>query len=103
MGNTEIDLTHARLSADTSEIDIRCIMANVEITVPRDIRVLCDGDGMVGSFDILRIGDTTPPEDAPTLRVTGTAYFGNVTIKIVGPVGPGWKEKLVAGWKQLNS
>src|SRR3989337_3797262 len=89
MGNVELDLTSARIGVGTSEIDIRCILANVEITVPRDIRVLCDGDGIGGNFDIVRIGDTTPPDDAPTLRVIGTAYLGSVSVKVVGPVGPG--------------
>ena len=103
MGNTEIDLTRARIGAGESEIEVLCILGNVEITVPREIKVLCDGDGMGGSFDVNRIGDTTPPDDAPTVRITGTAYLGAVTIKIMGPTGPGWTERLIAGWKSLNS
>jgi len=103
MGNTEIDLTSARIGAGTSEIEVLCILGNVDITVPRDIKVLCDGDGMGGSFDVHRVGDTTPPDDAPTVRITGTAYLGAVTIKVMGPVGPGWTERLIAGWKSLNS
>lgn len=103
MGNAEIDLTMARIGAGESEIEVLCILGSVDIIVPRDIRVLCDGDGMGGSFDVNRIGDTTPPEDAPTVRITGTAYLGAVTIKVMGPVGPGWTERLIAGWKSLNS
>jgi hypothetical protein len=103
MGNTEIDLTLARIGAGESEIEVLCIFGNVEITVPRDIRVLSDGDGVVGSFDIHRIGDTTPPLDAPTLRITGTAYLGSVTVHVKGLVGPGWKEKLIAGWQSWNA
>ena len=104
MGNTELDLTFARMGAGTSEIEIRCVLGNVEIRVPPDIRVICEGDGLAGSFEVERIGEVPPlREDAPTLRVTGSVYLGAVTVKIMGYVGPGWKEKLMAGWKSLNS
>ncbi|HVF38894.1 MAG TPA: LiaF domain-containing protein [Gemmatimonadaceae bacterium] len=103
MGNVELDLTSAKLGIDTSEIEILCILGNVEITVPRDIRVVCDGEGLAGSFEIERIGDTTPPENAPTLRVSGNAYLGSVTVKIVGPKGPGLMEKLKATWEWWNA
>lgn len=103
MGNVELDLTSARMGAGVSEIEIRCILANVEITVPPDIRVLCDGDGIVGNFEVLRIGEAPPPpDDAPTLKVSGTAYAGSVTVKIMGVVGSGWKEKFKA-WKKVNA
>lgn len=102
MGNVELDLTSAHIGAGTSEIEIRCIMANVEITVPPDIRVISDGEGMLGSFEIIRVGEIPPvPPEAPTLHITGTAYLGNVTVKVMGAVGPGWKDKFKA-WKQLN-
>ena len=102
MGNVELDLRSARLAEGTSEIEIRCILANVEISVPPDIRVVCDGDGMLGNFEVLRVGECPPPAlDAPTVRITGTAYAGSVTVKVMGVVGPGWKAKLKA-WSQLN-
>jgi hypothetical protein len=103
MGNTELDLTTASIGEGTSEIEILCIFGNVEIKVPREIRVLCDGDGFGGNFEVVRVGDTTPPPDAPTVRVSGSAYMGSVTVMIKGPVGPGWKDKLKASWKSLNS
>lgn len=102
MGNVELDLTMARMGQGTSEIEIRCILANVEINVPPDVRVLCEGDGIMGSFEVQRVGEVSPPPpDAPTLIVKGTAYMGGVTIKLMGRVGPGWKDKLKA-WTALN-
>jgi hypothetical protein len=100
MGDVEIDLTTARIGAGESEIEVLCILSNVEIRVPADIKVLCDGDGMGGNFDVKRIGETTPPENAPVLRITGTAYLGSVTVTIKGQVGPGWMERLLTGWRQ---
>ena len=103
MGNVELDLTMARMGQGVSEIDIRCVLGSVEISVSPDIRVLCEGDGIMGSFEVERVGEiTSPPIDAPTLRITGTAYLGSVTIKLMGHVGPGWKDKLKA-WAALNS
>jgi hypothetical protein len=104
MGNVELDLTSARMAAGTSEMEIRCVMANIELTVPADIRVICDGDGIAGTFEMVRIGEVPPlAPDAPTLRITGTAYLGSVSVKVKGIVGPGWKDKLKAGWQSLNS
>jgi hypothetical protein len=103
MGNIELDLTTARVGAGTSEIEISCILGNIEITVSREIRVECDWDGFAGNFSVVRVGDTTPPDDAPLLRVTGNVYFGNVEVKIIGPKGPGLKDKLLTAWRDLNS
>jgi hypothetical protein len=103
MGNVELDVTRARLGAGMSEIEIIGILANVEITVPADIRVQCDGEGLAGSFEVKRIGEVSAPSpDAPLLRISGTAYLGSVTVNIMGVVGPGWKDKIKA-WTARNS
>lgn len=99
MGNVEIDLTSAGMAPGTSEIEVRCILGNVEIRVPPDIHVDCDGNGLGGNFDLELVGNAEmPPSDAPTLHVTGAAYLGSVTVKIMGTPGPGLKERLKAGW-----
>jgi predicted membrane protein len=102
MGHVELDLTYARMGSGTTEMELNCFMGAIDVIVPADVRVLCDGDSIVGSFNVDRIGNTTPPADAPTLKVSGTAYFGAVTIKIVDPNAPGWAEKLKAGWASLK-
>jgi hypothetical protein len=102
MGNLELDLTYAHIGEGTSEMEIRCVLGNVTINVPPDIRVLCDGDSFAGSFDVERVGNTTPPSDAPTVRISGAAYFGNVTIKVVDPNAPGFLARLKAGWTSLT-
>ena len=102
MGNVELDLASARIPEGECEIEIKCIMANVEISAPADIRMICDGDGILGNFEIVKVGEVAPPPvDAPTVRVTGTAYMGSVTIKVMGVVGPGWKDRLKA-WTAVN-
>src|SRR5690348_10005988 len=68
MGNVELDLTRARMGEGVSEIEIRCILGNVEIIAPPDIRILCEGEGLAGNFEVVRIGQAPPiPENAPTV------------------------------------
>lgn len=103
MGHIELNLTHARMGSGITEMELNCLMGGIDVIVPPDIRVLCDGEAMGGSFEVTREGNTTPHPDAPTLRISGTAYLGAVSIKVVDPNAPGWAEKLKATWAALKS
>lgn len=93
-GNAEIDLTQALLGPGRSEIEIRCIMASVEIIVPPDLRVECEVDAVMGSAEVHRaIASTTSP-DAPTVRITGNTFMGAIEIKVVDPNAPSWLDKI---------
>jgi hypothetical protein len=93
-GNAEIDLTQALLAPGTSEIEIRCIMASVEIIVPPDVRVESEVDAVLGSAEVQRrIASTTSP-DAPTVRITGSAFMGSIEIKVIDPNAPGLMERI---------
>jgi hypothetical protein len=93
-GNAEIDLTDALVSSGTSEIEIRCIMASVQILVPPDLRVESEVDAVMGSAEVQRqIASTTSP-DAPVVRVTGSAFMGSIEIKVVDPNAPSLVEKI---------
>ena len=102
MGTVELDLTYARMGAGVSEMELNGLMATIEVTVPADIRVECDGDEMLGHFEVKRTGNADPPLDAPVLRLSGTAYLSSITIKIVDPNAPGWAERLKARWASLK-
>lgn len=101
-GGIELDLTQARIGSGTSSMELNCFMANIEVTVPADIRVECDGDEMLGSFEVKRMVEPAPPPDAPTLRISGTAYLGAIKIKIVDPNAPGWTKKLKSRFASLR-
>lgn len=93
-GNAEIDLTNALLSSGTSHIEIRCIMANVEIIVPPDVRVDCEVEAVLGSAEVHReIGSTTSLE-APLVRITGTSFMGSIEVKVIDPDAPSFAERL---------
>jgi hypothetical protein len=93
-GNVEIDLTQALLAAGTSQIEIRCIMASVQIIVPPDVRVESDVDAVMGSAEVQRqIASTTTP-DAPLVRISGSTFMGSIEVKVVDPNAPGLLEKI---------
>jgi hypothetical protein len=93
-GSSEIDLTQALLAPGTSEIEIRCIMASVQIIAPPDLRVECEVDAVLGSAEVQRQISTPAPADAPVVRITGTAFLGSIEIKVIDPDAPSFMEKL---------
>lgn len=79
MGSVEIDLTEANFAR--GEVTITCVAfwGSVEITVPDDITVICNGIGVLGSFEDQAHVRGVP--GAPVLRVNGVAVMGSVEIK----------------------
>ncbi|MEP7064737.1 MAG: LiaF domain-containing protein [Gemmatimonadota bacterium] len=102
-GAVEIDLTSARFGAGTSRIEVVAIMGSIEVFVPPDVRVQCDGDAIVGSFEVRGQKWSMPGPDAPTVHITGTAYLGSVEVKIVNPNAPTWIQTLKHRWNQVRS
>jgi hypothetical protein len=82
LGNVELDLTRARIGPGTFDIRVIAVMGNIEITVPRGVRVECDGEPLLGVFDVKRYASEAAPDDAPLLRVTGSAILGCVEVRI---------------------
>ena len=93
-GNVELDLTHVLLGAGTSVIEVRCIMASVEIIVPPDLRVESEVDAVLGSAEVRREIASPTALDVPLVRITGSAVLGSVEIKVVDPNAPSLLEKL---------
>jgi predicted membrane protein len=93
-GNVEIDLTRVHVGAGTSLIEVKAIMGAVTIVVPPWLRVQCDGNSIVGGFEITRKAESTTAPDAPLIRVTGTAFMGAVDVRVVDPNARGWLDRL---------
>jgi hypothetical protein len=93
-GNAELDLTHVLLGPGTSTIEIRCIMASVEIRVPPDLRVESEVDAVLGSAEVQREAATTTSPGTPTVRITGSTFLGSIEIKVIDPNAPGLLEKI---------
>ena len=82
----KIDLREAVLQSNETVIEAVAVFADVQIIVPPDIAIECDGHTFMGSFNVSnskRKGVAgRPPLGAPVVRVTGSAYLANVTIKV---------------------
>jgi cell wall-active antibiotic response 4TMS protein YvqF len=98
MGNVELDLTRARVGPGTSQIELKAIMGSVEILVPPELRLECEGEPFVASFEVNREAPSATSPDAPLVRITGTAFLASVEVKVIDPNAPGWFEKLRARW-----
>jgi hypothetical protein len=86
-GNATVDLREAILQYRETVIEAQAVLAEIQIIVPPDVIVECDGDALLGSFTIdegrRRGARSQPPSpDAPVVRVIGTAHLASVTVKI---------------------
>jgi Cell wall-active antibiotics response 4TMS YvqF len=85
--SVKVDLREAVLQSSVSVIEAIAVFAEVQIIVPPDIAIECDGDAFMGTFTVSnskRKGGAVgqPPLGAPVVRVIGSAYLGNVVVKI---------------------
>ncbi len=87
LGNVEIDLRDAIVGVGLYEIEAVAVFGNVEITVPPEMHVECDGDALLGTFTLQYEGrvNTAVASGEHTIRVTGSAYAGAVTVRVKGP------------------
>jgi hypothetical protein len=87
LGNVELDLREALIGIGVSVIEAVAVMGNIEITVPPDVGVECDGDSLLGSFVVKYKGSVTAASaiGLRTIRITGTAYVSSVEVIVKGP------------------
>jgi hypothetical protein len=87
LGNVELDLRNAIVGVGLYVIEAVAVFGNVEITVPPELHVECDGDALLGSFTLQYEGrvDTSAANREHTIRVTGSAYAAAVTVRVRGP------------------
>lgn len=88
MGGNIIDLTRATFAGRDITIHAWSIMGGIDIIVPEDVRIKCDGIAVMGGFEVKDDRQVTIvlndlPENSPTLHVTGLALMGGVTVKRV--------------------
>ena len=87
LGSIELDLRDAVIGIGVSVIEAVGVLGNIEITVPPEVAVECDGDSLLGSFVVKYKGRTTGEEanNVRTVRITGTAYASSIEITVKGP------------------
>ena len=87
LGNVELDLREAIVGVGLYVIEAVAVLGNVEIIVPPELHVDCDGEALIGSFTLQYEGrvNTAAARRETTIRVTGTAYAASVSVRVKGP------------------
>ena len=88
MGEVKLDLRNVQLGAGTSNIQVRAFMGNIEITVPHNLRVECEGTPFLGEFKVKRRSKSMPSPDAPLIRITGGSFMASVEVRVIDPQAP---------------
>jgi Cell wall-active antibiotics response 4TMS YvqF/Domain of unknown function (DUF1707) len=82
MSSTVLDFREARFPSGAVELDLRAVMASVEIIVPPSLAVETRGSAFMGTFDEIDRAPSHPDPDAPLLRIHGLAVLGAVEVKM---------------------
>jgi Cell wall-active antibiotics response 4TMS YvqF len=84
--SVKVDLREAVLQHSVTVIEVIAVFADVQVIVPPDVIVECDGDAFMGAFTLSnskrRGASVPPPPGAPVVRVIGSAYMASVTVKV---------------------
>jgi hypothetical protein len=85
MSDTHIDLTHAVLTSNTIEMEVKSVMASLKIVVPPGMRVMVDTSSIMSSVeskaDDLALADATGAS-TKVLHLTGYAFMSDVKIVV---------------------
>jgi hypothetical protein len=78
-GNVELDFRDARFTAQVTELNARVTFGNLEIIVPPQLAVDCEGSSVLGNVESHGTGAVADP-DRPLLRIRGRAVLGNIEV-----------------------
>jgi hypothetical protein len=81
LGNVELDLRDVVLGDGVTHLHVRAVLGNIEIVVPPDLPVECEGTGFLASFAQLNRIPAEGTAAGPLLRIIGSAVLGNVEIR----------------------
>lgn len=82
MGGVELDLRDATLGPVT-EIHAVAIMGGVQVTVPPNVRLECNGFAFMGGFEDQVTQPASNDPNAPVVRLTGFAFMGGVEGRVL--------------------
>jgi hypothetical protein len=79
MGGCELDFREALVAPGVSEVKVFACMGGVDIIVPPDLNVECEGIGILGAFESSE-SNGSADANRPTIRISGLAVMGGVEI-----------------------
>lgn len=81
MGDVTLDLRNATLREDGADIDVFCMLGELNIVVPREWRVEVRGTPILGEFKDDTDHGYQRPADAPLLTISGTSTLAEATVR----------------------
>ncbi|MFJ6721309.1 DUF1707 domain-containing protein [Streptomyces sp. NPDC091259] len=78
LGDVSLDLTQAVFEQRVTEINVNCVLGNVDIVVPENVTLRGYGGGVLGNFEVTDEGVAAADPQAPVVIVRGFALLGNV-------------------------
>ncbi|WP_327416094.1 DUF1707 SHOCT-like domain-containing protein [Streptomyces sp. NBC_01233] len=78
MGDINIDLTEAVFEQQVTEINVTCVLGNVEVLVPENVTLRGYGSGVLGNFEVRGESRGQSDPQAPVVIVRGFALLGNI-------------------------
>ena len=85
MGGCEIDLREALLPPGVTEVFCVGFWGGVEVIAPPWVDVDVSGVGIMGGFEHDQSTRSNPPAGAPTVRISGVALMGGVSVVVRYP------------------
>jgi hypothetical protein len=81
LGSLVIDLRDVVLPPGLTEVRVRAVLGSIEVFVPADMNVECEGSGILGSFEGTSRSVAALDPDAPRLRIVGSAVLGSIEVR----------------------
>ncbi|MGW0390334.1 DUF1707 SHOCT-like domain-containing protein [Streptomyces sp. NPDC003042] len=78
MGDITIDLTEAVFEQQVTEINVTCVLGNVEVLVPENVTLRGYGSGVLGNFEVRGQSRGESDPQAPVVIVRGFSLLGNI-------------------------
>mmetsp|Transcript_15829 Transcript_15829/g.25846 ORF Transcript_15829/g.25846 Transcript_15829/m.25846 type:complete len:237 (+) Transcript_15829:64-774(+) len=90
LGGQSMDLSNATFVHSETYITVGSLLGGCTITVPRGVRVVNRGIGLLGGFDAAAAGSevNTPLEDMPTIYLKGATLLASAKVCVNEEVNP---------------
>lgn len=85
MGGAELDFREAIMASGVTDLTVFTVWGGVDVIVPPGMNVETRGVALMGGFDHTAEGADVPHVDAPTLRISGLALMGGVSVSVRYP------------------
>lgn len=79
-GELDLDFRDALIPMGITTVQVLATFGNVRVVVPPGLHIECDGSAVLGRFSGSTSLAASANADAPTLRITGLALFGEVKV-----------------------